>query len=85
MKHEGPDPSEALPIGEDPLSPEQLNFVSNYMMLAEESIQRLAQTGIDFIPLMSPENQAAIRAMRQRAKDDLYEHAKKEARERFES
>ncbi len=36
MRHEGPLPDEALPPGEDTLSPEELDKVASFMFMMEE-------------------------------------------------
>lgn len=60
MKYEGPLPDEALPVGEEPLSPEELGRVASTMFEMREIPGIITEEDV------SPERWAAIQALKTR-------------------
>lgn len=74
MKHQGPDPSEALPAGEDALLPEECSRLTAAMFAGEE-LRRHYFGDPDFANL-SPSNRAALEAFRKEAMEELVDSLK---------
>ena len=74
MRHEGPLPSEALPVGEDPLTPEELDRVATAMFEAEEI--HIKYHGQLIQEEISPENWTFIQEMRADAQNETFEYFK---------
>lgn len=62
MKHEGPLPGEALPVGENSLTPEELSRVATFMFEHKENMRLLEEGAPN--PDFTPKQRADIEAFR---------------------
>jgi hypothetical protein len=64
MSHHGPDPSEALPIGEETLSPEELGRVATAMFGYQEALAELNSRAI-----LTTEEHEAVQKLKTQARE----------------